>query len=217
MQRIIRLLPELPYEPSWRAMQSYAKRRTDADPDEIWLLEHPPVFTQGLAGKAEHLLSPAPIPVVQIDRGGQVTYHGPGQIVCYVLLNLRRNKLTVKPLVKLIEQCVIDLLDEYEIPASRRENAPGIYVDGAKIASLGLRIKGGNTYHGLALNVDMDLRPFKKINPCGYADMPITQCRDLGISASRDMLRKALAKQLASHLHYAPDSLIWTTDYPDDL
>ncbi len=214
MKRLIRQLPQLEYTPTWRAMQNYSFERTTESLDEIWLLEHPPVFTQGMAGKPEHLLNPEPIPVVNIDRGGQVTYHGPGQIVCYVLLDLKRNNLTVKPLVTLLEQCVIDLLARHNVQAQRKEKAPGIYINGAKIASLGLRIKRGFSYHGLALNVDMDLAPFAQINPCGFADLPITQCRDHGIQKNISYLREELALIMAAHLHYAADTLIWTSELP---
>lgn len=163
------------YEPTWRAMQRFTRERDGHTPDEIWYLQHPPVFTLGLNSKPEHLLRPGDIPVVQIDRGGQVTYHGPGQLVAYLLLDLHRRQAGVKHLVQQMEQAMIDLLSDYGIHATRLAGAPGIYVDGSKIAALGLRIRRGLSYHGLAFNVDMDLEPFSRINPCGYAGMPVTQ------------------------------------------
>ena len=191
-----RRLGPVDYEPTWRAMQEYTTTRTGDTPDEIWFLEHPPVFTLGLNAKPEHLLNPGAIPVVQIDRGGQVTYHGPGQLVVYVLLDIARRHLGVQRLVQLLEQAVIDLLAEHGVGAEGRRDAPGVYVGGAKIAALGLRVKRGRTYHGLALNVDMDLEPFSRINPCGYPGMQVTQLRDLGISLDLD----AVAQRLESHL-----------------
>jgi lipoyl(octanoyl) transferase len=172
---VIRRLGRVDYEPTWRAMQEFTARRTTDTPDELWLCEHPPVFTLGVAGKPEHLLRDIGIPVVKIDRGGQITYHGPGQIVCYLLLDLRRRNLTVKGLVNRMEQAVIDLLADHGVAAARLAGAPGVYVDGAKIAALGLKVKNGCCYHGLALNVAMDLSPFAAINPCGYEGMAVTQ------------------------------------------
>lgn len=191
-----RHLGRVDYEPTWRAMQDFTAARIDSTPDELWLLEHPPVFTLGLNAKPEHLLSPGDIPVVQIDRGGQVTYHGPGQLVAYVLLDLTRRHLGVQRLVQHMEQAVIDLLAEQGVAAAGRRDAPGVYVDGAKIAALGLRVKRGRSYHGLALNVDMDLEPFSRINPCGYPGMQVTQLHDLGISLDLN----AVSAQLESHL-----------------
>ncbi len=163
------------YAPTFAAMQEFTAARTAETPDELWVVEHPPVFTQGLAGKAEHILRSTGIPVVQIDRGGQVTYHGPGQLVIYLLLDLRRREIKVRELVSRMEQALIDCLAGYGITAARLAGAPGVYVDGdTKIAALGLRIKNGCSYHGLALNVDMDLSPFQAINPCGYAGMAVT-------------------------------------------
>jgi lipoyl(octanoyl) transferase len=172
---VVRRLGRVDYEPTWRAMQDFTARRDDATPDEIWLCEHPPVFTLGQAGKPEHLLRDIGIPVVKIDRGGQITYHGPGQLVVYLLLDLKRRKLMVRELVQRIEQAVIDLLAGYGIAAARLAGAPGVYVDGAKIAALGLKVKNGCCYHGLALNVAVDLAPFAAINPCGYEGMAVTQ------------------------------------------
>ncbi len=167
------------YETTWREMQDFTATRTPGTPDEIWLLEHPPVFTLGLNGKREHLLTPGDIPIVDCDRGGQVTYHGPGQLIAYLLLDLKRRGLGVKEMVRRMEQVVIDLLSGYGIDAERRAGAPGIYVHGKKIAALGLRVRRGCSYHGLSLNVDMDLAPFSHINPCGYEELETTQLRDL--------------------------------------
>jgi lipoyl(octanoyl) transferase len=172
---VVRTLGQVEYEPTWRAMQAFTAQRTADTADELWLCEHPPVFTLGLAGKPEHLLRDIGIPVVKIDRGGQITYHGPGQIVCYLLLDLKRHGLTIKGLVNRMEQAIIDLLAEYGVTAERLAGAPGVYVNGAKIGALGLKVKNGCCYHGLALNVAMDLAPFAAINPCGYAGMAVTQ------------------------------------------
>jgi len=176
--KCVRLGPT-PYLPTWQAMQDFTAQRTADTPDEIWLTEHPPVFTQGLAGKPEHLLRETGIPLVKIDRGGQITYHGPGQLVVYLLLDLRRRRYKVRELVTRIEQAVIDLLAGFGIHGERRAGAPGVYVAGAKVCALGLRVKNGCTYHGLALNVEMDLAPYAAINPCGYPGMAVTQLRDL--------------------------------------
>lgn len=170
----VRHLGMLDYETVWRAMQAFTDTRDASTADEIWLLEHPPVFTQGQAGKAEHLLAPGDIPVVQVDRGGQVTYHGPGQIVAYTLIDLRRLELGVRALVSALEEAVIQVLASYEVQALRMQDAPGIYVAGLKIASLGLRVRRGCSFHGLAFNVDMDLEPFQRINPCGLLNMQVT-------------------------------------------
>ena len=193
---IVRHLGRVEYEPTWRAMQDFTAQRGAATADEIWLCEHPPVFTLGLAGKPEHVLRDIGIPVVKIDRGGQVTYHGPGQIVAYLLLDLKRRKLMVRELVRRMEQAVIELLATYGIAAERRVDAPGVYVGAAKIAALGLRVKNGCCYHGLALNVAMDLAPFAAINPCGYAGMAVTQVTELCAGAEIG----TLTGQLAAHL-----------------
>lgn len=177
---VIRRLGRQDYLPVWQAMHQFTDQRDEQTADEIWLVEHHPVFTQGQTGKAEHLLNPGNIPVVQSDRGGQVTYHGPGQLVVYVLINLRRKKLGVRELVTGIEQLVIDTLKTYHINSAARPDAPGVYVDGKKICSLGLRIRKGCSFHGLALNVNMDLSPFLRINPCGYQGMEMVQVCDLG-------------------------------------
>jgi lipoyl(octanoyl) transferase len=193
---LVRRLGRVEYEPTWRAMQDFTARRTPDTPDEIWLLEHPPVYTLGQAGKPEHLIAATDIPVIPIDRGGQITYHGPGQVVAYVLVDLRRRGYGIRELVTRMEQAVIDVLAAHGIAAARLQGAPGVYVDGAKIAALGLRVKHGCTYHGLALNVDMDLAPFAAINPCGYAGMAVTDCRRLGAALSVADAEQALALSL---------------------
>lgn len=192
----MRHLGRVEYAPTWRAMQDFTAQRSPDTPDEIWLLQHPPVYTQGQAGKAEHLIAATDIPVVPIDRGGQITYHGPGQIVAYVLVDLRQRGYGIRELVTRMEQAVIEVLAAVGVSAERQAGAPGVYVDGAKIAALGLRVKHGCTYHGLALNVDMDLRPFAAINPCGYAGMRVTQCRDLGVGESLPALAQAVERAL---------------------
>lgn len=194
---LVKRLGLVDYEPVWRAMQSFSAGRTAATADEIWLLEHHPVYTLGVAGRPAHLPRAANgIPVVRIDRGGQITYHGPGQLVAYLLLDMKRLGLGVRPLVRSMETAVIDLLAEYGISAAGRVEAPGVYVGAAKIAALGLRITRGACYHGLALNVDMDLSPFHAIDPCGYPGLSVTQMRDLG---ARDSVR-AVGEKLVSHL-----------------
>ncbi|MBK3866229.1 lipoyl(octanoyl) transferase LipB [Pseudomonas stutzeri] len=196
----VRDLGLLEYRTAWQAMQHFTNTRGPDSADEIWLLQHPPVFTQGQAGKAEHLLFPGEIPVVQVDRGGQVTYHGPGQLVGYLLLDVRRLGIGVRELVSRIENSLVELLASYGVTAIAKPDAPGVYVSGAKIASLGLRIRNGRSFHGLALNVDMDLEPFRRINPCGYAGLPMTQLRDLigpiDISDVAEKLREQLVRQL---------------------
>lgn len=175
------------YEPVWRAMQAYTDTRDADSSDELWLLEHPPVFTQGQAGKAEHVLAPGDIPVVQVDRGGQVTYHGPGQLVGYVLVDLKRLGFGIRELVTRIEQSLVELLDCYGLSAHPRPDAPGVYLgDGAKIAQLGLRVRRGCTFHGLSLNIDMDLEPFARINPCGYQGLAVTDMTSRGAVLSKD-------------------------------
>jgi lipoyl(octanoyl) transferase len=176
---IVRQLGRQPYLPIWQAMQDFTDQRNDSTNDELWLVEHEPVFTQGQAGKEEHLLAPGDIPVVKVDRGGQVTYHGPGQQMLYVLLNLKRHKLGVRDLVTALEQCVVLSLQAYDINAYPKADAPGVYVDGKKICSIGLRIRKGCSFHGLALNVNMDLSPFMRINPCGYAGLEMVNCTQL--------------------------------------
>jgi lipoyl(octanoyl) transferase len=197
----IRRLGRVEYEPSWRAMQEFTAGRTPETPDELWIVEHPPVYTQGQAGKPEHILGDVGIPVVRIDRGGQVTYHGPGQVVIYLLLDLARLKLKVRELVTAIEQAIIDFLAEQGVAAQRRAGAPGVYVGDAKIAALGLKIRNGCSYHGLSLNVDMDLSPFAAINPCGYAGLRVTQTSALGITLTPD----AAGERLCRHLQHQLD------------
>jgi lipoyl(octanoyl) transferase len=188
------------YEPTWRAMQEFTASRTPETPDELWIVEHPPVYTLGQAGKPEHILEEVGIPVVKIDRGGQVTYHGPGQVVIYLLLDLARLKIKVRELVTAIEQGVIDFLAAQGVVAERRAGAPGVYVGDAKIAALGLKIKNGCSYHGLSLNVDMDLSPFTAINPCGYAGLKVTQTRDLGIPLTAHEAGEQLSQHLLQQL-----------------
>ena len=196
----IRRLGRVDYEPTWRAMQEFTAGRTPETPDELWVVEHPSVFTLGQAGKREHILSDVGIPVVKIDRGGQVTYHGPGQVVIYLLLDLQRLKIKVRELVTAIEQAIIDFLAEHGAAAGRRTGAPGVYVGDAKIAALGLRIRNGCSYHGLALNVAMDLSPFAAINPCGYAGLRVTQTSELGITLTPAEAGEHLCRHLRRQL-----------------
>lgn len=197
---LIRRLGLAEYEPTWRAMQEFTLSRTETTPDELWLVEHPPVYTLGQAGKPEHLLQQTAIPLVQIDRGGQITYHGPGQVVVYLLLDLRRNGIKVRELVQRMEQALIDLMADYGIAAARHSGAPGVYVGPAKIAALGLRIKNGCSYHGLSLNVNMDLTPFGWINPCGYSGMPVTRLADFGVTDGTEQAGEKLLTQLLRQL-----------------
>ena len=197
----VRRLGLVEYEPTWRAMQAFTTQRGANSADELWLLEHPPVYTLGVAGRTEHLPRIANgIPVVRTDRGGQITYHGPGQVVLYLLLDLRRRGLSVRPLVRIMEQAVIDLLAAYSVAAAGRDEAPGVYVDGAKIAALGLRIRNNCCYHGLAFNVDMDLSPFHAIDPCGYSGLAVTQARDLGMVDGAELLGEKLIRHLLDRL-----------------
>lgn len=209
---LLRDLGQVEYEPIWRAMQQFTETRGPDTRDEIWFLEHPPVFTLGLAGKLEHVLAPGEIPVIHIDRGGQVTYHGPGQLVVYPLIDLKRLRLGVRALVEGIENSVIDTLAGFGIAALSKREAPGVYTpDGRKLASLGLRVRRGCTYHGLAFNVAMDLEPFTRINPCGYAGLQMTQVAELGGPASVAAVATALKPRLINRLGYnahlhVPDS-----------
>jgi len=196
----IKALGMVDYEPTWRAMQRFTAERTADTVDEIWLVQHPPTYTQGQAGKPEHLLNPTDIPVVKIDRGGQITYHGPGQIVAYLLLDLRHWKINVRELVRLMEQAVVDLLAEYGVKAEGRDDAPGVYVGDAKIAALGLKIKNSCSYHGLSFNVDMDLTPFANINPCGYEGLKVTQCIEQGVTVPLEELQAELTQNLVHGL-----------------
>lgn len=200
---LVRQLGCVDYAPTWHAMQNFTQTRDASTTDEIWLLEHPRVFTQGQAGKAEHVLAAGDIPIVQVDRGGQVTYHGPGQLVAYILLDIRRRGQGVRGLVSTIENSLIDVLGEYGVTAQAKPDAPGVYVADKKIASLGLRIRRGCSFHGLALNVDMDLQPFQRINPCGYAGMQMTQLRDeTQQSITMPEVSLCLRDALVSRLNY---------------
>ncbi len=198
---LVRDLGIVDYEPSWRAMQRFTDERGPQTPDEIWLLEHPPVFTLGMNASRDHVLAPGDIPVVQIDRGGQVTYHGPGQLVVYPLVDLRRAGLGVRDIVTALERSVIDYAAELGIEAECRRNAPGVYVDGRKLASIGIRVRRGASYHGIALNVDIDLEPFHRINPCGYAGLEMTRLADLSRVDSVSVAAEALKPHLLSHLY----------------
>ena len=212
---IVRDLGRQPYEPVWRAMQGFTDARDADTPDELWLVEHEPVFTLGQAGKPEHVLAAGDIPVVRIDRGGQVTYHGPGQIVAYPLLDLPRLRIGVREYVHRLEQAVIDTLDEWNIGGGRRDGAPGVYVGGAKVAALGIRVRRGRSFHGLAFNIAMDLAPFRRINPCGYQGLQVVAMSDLGGPGSPDAVKPVLLAQLARQLGLAlqpgpaPDLAAW--------
>ena len=197
---LVKHLGLVDYVSTWQAMQDFTSQRDPQSDDEIWLLEHPPVYTQGLAGKPEHLLAATSIPVIKTDRGGQITYHGPGQLVAYVLYDLKRAGMSVRALVLRIEQALIDVLQGYGITASRKTSAPGVYVHGAKIAALGLRVRRGCSYHGLSFNVAMDLAPFSAINPCGYAGLEVTDLARLGVRASMSEVTNALTSQLITQL-----------------
>jgi lipoyl(octanoyl) transferase len=205
----VRALGRRDYVTVWRAMQAFTENRDSDSGDELWLVEHPPVYTLGLNGKPEHVLEPGAIPVVAVDRGGQVTYHGPGQIVAYALLDLRRLGLGPRQLVMALEQGVIDLLADYGVAAVGRREAPGVYVHGAKIAAVGLRVRRGCCYHGLSVNVAMDLEPFSRINPCGYPGMAVTQLADLAAAGDEQILARRLADKLAGRLGLAG---VWTDD-----
>lgn len=195
---LVRQLGRQPYVPVWRAMQRFTDVRTPDSADELWVVEHEPVFTLGQAGKPEHVLAPGEVPVVQVDRGGQVTYHGPGQLVVYPLLDLARLKVGVRDYVCRIEQAIIDTLDEWNIGAVRRDGAPGVYVNDAKIAALGIRVRRGRSFHGLAFNIAMDLEPFSRINPCGYAGLQVVSLADLGGPSSFGAVAPALTAHLAT-------------------
>lgn len=201
---LVRDLGRRAYEPVWHAMQAFTDARDADTEDELWLVEHDPVFTQGQAGKAEHLLAPGDIPVVAVDRGGQVTYHGPGQIVAYPMIDLRRLGIGVRQLVCRIEQAIIDTLEAWNIAAARREGAPGVYVGEAKIAALGLRVRRGCSFHGLAFNIAMDLAPFSRINPCGYRGLAVTQMSDLGAATHPAIVAPVLVRELCRQLRLVP-------------
>ena len=213
---IIRDLGQQDYEPTWQAMQKFTAERNESTPDELWCLEHPPVFTMGLNGKKEHLLNIKNIPVIDIDRGGQVTYHGPGQLVIYTLIDLKRLNIGVKDLVNSIEQSIIQLLKQYGINAQGKENAPGVYVNNAKIAALGLRIKRNKSYHGLSLNIDMDLTPFEQINPCGYEGLAVTQLKDLKPTLNLSHIKTDLISHLSQLLGYNKEDTIVYADHAKD-
>jgi len=200
---LVRRLGRRDYEPVWRRMQAFTDARDEGTRDEFWLVEHPPVFTLGQAGREEHLLDPGAIPVIRTDRGGQVTYHGPGQLVAYVLVDLRRLGLGVRQLVTRIEQSVIALLAGYGVQGRARPDAPGVYVGERKIASLGLRVRRGCSFHGVSLNVDMDLSPFSRINPCGHPGLEVTQLAILGVQAGLDDVGSALSRELARNIGYS--------------
>jgi lipoyl(octanoyl) transferase len=217
----IRKLGLADYETVWAAMREFTETRDESTPDEIWLLQHPRVFTQGQAGKAEHVLAPGDIPVIQVDRGGQVTYHGPGQIVGYLLIDLRRRKMGVRELVTGIENSIIAVLARYGVPAAARPDAPGVYLmkeglPGAKIAALGLRVRRGCTFHGLSLNVDMDMEPFNRINPCGFSGLKVAQLRDLIAQVPRiETLEDELSAALCEQLDYDPARVVVDRGLPD--
>lgn len=214
MALIIRRLGLQGYQKTWQTMRDFTEKRTDETADEFWLLEHPPVYTQGLSGKAEHLLDPGNIPIVQTDRGGQVTYHGPGQLILYPLIDLKRKKLGIRALVSALESSTIALLKQYGLKAYARADAPGVYINQAKIASLGLRVRRGCSYHGLSLNVCLDLAPFSGINPCGHSGLTVTSLHKLGISIKAHEPAPALITELIRILEYNPDSII--SDQPQE-
>lgn len=202
MTAIIRWLGIQNYQDCWQAMRDFTNQRNSTTPDEIWILEHPPIFTQGQNGKPEHILNPGQIPIIAVDRGGQVTYHGPGQIIIYPLIDLKRLKLNVRDIITILEKSVIQLLKDYSIEAVADSKAPGVYVYGKKICSLGLRIRKGCTFHGLALNVDMDLEPFSRINPCGYPTLQMTQLTEFIQSVDIKHVGEKLIEYLISNLRY---------------
>lgn len=197
---IVRSLGRQPYLETWEAMKSFTAERGEHSNDELWCLEHPSIYTQGQAGKAEHILAPGDIPVIEVDRGGQVTYHGPGQLVIYLMMGLTRRKMGVRALVDVIEQAIVRTLAELGMTAKPRPDAPGVYVGDAKIASLGLRVRRGCSFHGLALNVDMDMEPFQRINPCGYAGLAMCQVRDFVPKATMEDIESRLVAQLVAGL-----------------
>ncbi len=205
---VVKKLGRRDYLPVWQAMHDFTNSRNKETGDQVWLVEHNPVFTQGQAGKAEHLINTGDIPVVKSDRGGQVTYHGPGQLVAYFLLNLRRRSLGVRDLVTLIENLVINILKQYDIKSEAKPDAPGVYVDDKKICSLGLRIRKGCSFHGLALNVNMDLSPFLRINPCGYQGMEMVQINDFNSGTKISSVEKTLIEELVAMLSYKQVEII---------
>jgi len=206
-----------PYEPVWRSMQRFTDTRTDTTPDEIWFTQHQPVFTLGLNTSPEHLLAPGDIPVIQVDRGGQVTYHGPGQLMIYPLIDLRRAGLGVRDLVTALEQSIVNLAGGYGIEATARADAPGVYVAGVKFAAIGLRIRRGASFHGMALNVDIDLEPFSRINPCGYANLETTDLARLGAERNLATVRDALLPHLLRHLRLTDAGLVFSQGGIDSI
>jgi len=190
------------YGEVWNEMKSFTASRAETTPDELWIVEHSPVFTLGLAGKEEHLLNPGNIPITQSDRGGQVTYHGPGQLIVYIMLDLHRAGLGVRSLVDLLQNSIIQLLQQYNVEGHTIPKAPGVYVSGSKLAAIGLRIRNGRSFHGISLNVEMDLEPFSRINPCGYPDMQITQLHDIGVKLSLDQAAQILTDNLQNNLSH---------------
>lgn len=211
---LVRALGSQAYEPVWRAMQRFTDSRNADTRDEIWFTEHTPVFTLGVNASREHLLAPGDIPVVQIDRGGQVTYHGPGQLMIYPLIDLRRAGAGVRPLVTALEQSVVDLAAGFGISAASRPDAPGVYVDGVKIASVGLRIRRGASFHGMALNVDVDLQPFSRINPCGFENLEVTDLRRLGVEGDLKTIQQTLLPHFLRHMNLTDQA---TIDGPTEL
>jgi len=211
----VRSLGKQPYIPIWKAMKAFTETRSKYTADEIWMLEHTPVFTQGQAGKAEHLLATDNIPVVQVDRGGQVTYHGPGQLVAYLLIDLKRKNLGVRQLVTRIEGSIVSTLQTFTINSAPRTDAPGVYTENSKIASLGLRIRKGCSFHGLALNINMNLEPFQRINPCGYQGLPVSQVADFIDTPDSQAISDVLINQLKANLGYTTHELTtntWTAE-----
>ncbi len=209
---VVRKLGLQDYEPLWRAMQQFTERRDEQTADEIWFTEHPPVFTLGLNASREHLLAPGSIPVIQIDRGGQVTYHGPGQLIIYPLIELKRGKLGVRDLVTALERTVVDVAADLNINAIARADAPGVYVDGRKLASVGLRIRRGASYHGMAFNVAVDLEPFSLINPCGYSDLELTDLNRLGVNESIEEVTERVLTHLLDNLGFTDRTITESSD-----
>ncbi len=205
---VVRSLGLHDYEPLWRDMQQFTETRSSLTPDEIWFIEHPPVFTLGLNASREHLLTPGDIPVIQVDRGGQVTYHGPGQLMVYPLIDLKRAGLGVRDLVTGLEQTVVDLLVDFDIEAASREDAPGVYVKGRKVASVGLRVRRGGSYHGMALNIDVDLEPFSRINPCGFSDLEVTDLTALGIGEPPAEIQERVQAHLLRQLRMSDRQIV---------
>lgn len=202
---VVKNLGEKPYAETWQAMKSFTDSRDECAADEFWFVQHPPVYTLGQAGRVEHLLAPGDIPIVHSDRGGQVTYHGPGQLVCYLLLDIRRLQLGVRDLVTAIEQSIVQLIKSYGVAAEAKPEAPGVYVDGRKLAALGLRIRKGYSYHGLSLNVDMDLGPFSNINPCGIEGLEVVDMKRLGIDRPMAKIMEELTDILVQQIGYDGD------------